>query len=61
MTDISARPFLVEIAKLDRKIAAARAQLDEAAFAAAWAQGCVMTTEQAIAFGLEEKKSYTQN
>jgi predicted ATPase/DNA-binding SARP family transcriptional activator len=34
-------------------IAAARAQLDEAIFAAAWAEGQVMTSEQAIAYALQ--------
>src|SRR5919107_5317525 len=37
-------------------IAAARAQLDEAAWEEAWAEGRVMTTEQAGVFGLERGK-----
>ncbi len=37
-----------------RDIAAARAQLDEAAFAAAWAEGRAMMMEQAVAYALEE-------
>ena len=32
----------------DRNVAAVRAQLDEATFAAAWAEGRAMTLEQAI-------------
>lgn len=38
----------------DRDIAAARTQLDEAAFAAAWAEGRAMGMEQAVAYALEE-------
>jgi non-specific serine/threonine protein kinase len=38
----------------DRDLAAARAQLDEAAFAAAWAAGRAMAMEQAVAYALEE-------
>ena len=34
-------------------IAAARAQLDEAAWEDAWAEGRVMTTEQAVVYALE--------
>jgi len=37
-----------------RGIAAARAQLDEAAFTAAWAEGRVMTWEQASKLALKE-------
>ncbi len=40
-------------AEHERAILAARAQLDEAAFAAAWAEGRAMTLEQAIASALE--------
>ena len=36
-----------------RSVAAARAHLDAATFAAAWAEGQVMTLEQAIAYALE--------
>jgi hypothetical protein len=35
---------------VERDLSAARAQLSEEAFAAAWAQGRAMTMEQAIAF-----------
>ncbi|HEV2122651.1 MAG TPA: tetratricopeptide repeat protein, partial [Chloroflexota bacterium] len=42
-------------AKLEPMIAAARAQLDEAAWAAAWAEGRAMSLEQAIADALEEE------
>lgn len=34
--------------------ASVRAQLDQATFAAAWAEGCAMTLEQAIAAALDE-------
>jgi hypothetical protein len=37
-----------------RGVAAARAQLDAATFAAAWAAGRAMSLEQAIAYALEE-------
>ncbi|HSH77819.1 MAG TPA: tetratricopeptide repeat protein, partial [Herpetosiphonaceae bacterium] len=36
-----------------RDVAAARRQLDETAFAAAWAEGRAMTLEQAVAYALE--------
>jgi predicted ATPase/DNA-binding XRE family transcriptional regulator len=39
--------------ELDYYIATVRAQLDEAAFAKAWAEGRAMTMEQAVAFALE--------
>jgi non-specific serine/threonine protein kinase len=38
----------------DRYVAAVRAQLDEAAFAAAWAEGRELTLEQAIEYALSE-------
>jgi tetratricopeptide (TPR) repeat protein len=38
----------------DRAVVAARAQCDEATFAAAWAAGRAMPLEQAIAYALEE-------
>jgi len=41
-----------EQAAIDRTIAAARRQLGEQAFAAAWADGQMMPLEQAIAFAL---------
>jgi hypothetical protein len=41
-------------ADCDRNVAAVRAQLDEATFAAAWAAGRAMTMEQAVAEALEE-------
>ena len=43
-------------ADLDRDVAAARAQLDEATFMAAWGQGRKMTLAQAIAFALEHEQ-----
>jgi len=38
----------------DRTVAAIQTQLNEAAFAAAWAEGRAMTLEQAIAYALSE-------
>lgn len=38
----------------DRDVAAARVQFGEATFAAAWAEGCAMTLEQAVAYELRE-------
>jgi predicted ATPase/transcriptional regulator with XRE-family HTH domain len=43
-----------ERTKHDRAVSAARAQLDEATFTAAWAEGRTMSLEQAIAYTLEE-------
>jgi hypothetical protein len=37
------------MAEYDRTVAAVRAQLDEATFAAAWAAGRTMTLDEAIA------------
>jgi hypothetical protein len=37
----------------ERTVAAARAQLDEAAFATAWAQGRAMSLDQLVAYALE--------
>ncbi len=42
----------VEKADVDRDLDAIRLQLDEAAFAAAWAEGQAMTMEQAVAVAL---------
>ena len=42
----------------DRNVAAVRAQLDEATFARAWAEGRAMAAEgwkQAVAYALEER------
>jgi non-specific serine/threonine protein kinase len=39
--------------EIDRDVAAARAQLDEESFGAAWAEGRAMTLERAIAYALE--------
>jgi hypothetical protein len=36
----------------DQNVAIARTQLDEATFAAAWAEGRAMTLEQAVAYAL---------
>ena len=41
-------------AEVDRELAAARAQLDDAAFDAAWGAGRAMTMERAIGYALEE-------
>jgi hypothetical protein len=43
-------------AAFDRRVAAARARLDEAAFAAGWVAGQAMTLERAIAVALEETR-----
>jgi len=43
--------------EVDRNIARVRAQLDEATFAAAWAEGRAMTLEQAVAYALDETSS----
>jgi hypothetical protein len=40
----------------DHNVAALRAQLDEAAFNAAWVEGRVMSMEQAVAYALEQAK-----
>jgi non-specific serine/threonine protein kinase len=40
--------------EFDHYVALVRAQLDDTAFAKAWAAGCEMTLEQAIAFALKE-------
>jgi lactam utilization protein B len=45
---------MVHQRELERDMTAARAQLDEATWAAAWAAGQAMTLEQAIAYALEE-------
>ncbi len=39
----------------ERSVAEARAQLDEATFAAAWAEGRAMTLEQAVIFALDRQ------
>jgi predicted ATPase/class 3 adenylate cyclase len=39
----------------ERDVAAVRAQLDEAAFASAWAEGCAMRLEQAVAYALSDQ------
>ena len=39
-------------------VAAARAQLDEATFEAAWAEGRAMTLEQAVAHALESTATF---
>jgi len=40
-------------AAYDRYVVAARAQLDEATFAAAWAAGCALSLDQAVGEALE--------
>ncbi len=42
-----------DVMMLGRVLSAARAQLDEAAFAAAWAEGQAMTMEEAVRYALE--------
>jgi hypothetical protein len=44
----------------DRYLAANRAQLDDATFAAAWAAGQALTLEQAIAYALGEDAGFTR-
>ncbi|HET9224894.1 MAG TPA: hypothetical protein VFO07_20440, partial [Roseiflexaceae bacterium] len=41
-------------AEYDHNLAVARAQLDEARFAAAWAEGRIFSLEQALAYALDE-------
>jgi hypothetical protein len=41
-------------AEVDRDLAAAQAQLDDAAFDAAWEAGRAMTMERAVSYVLEE-------
>jgi non-specific serine/threonine protein kinase len=45
-------PVAADKPELDRYLAAARAQLDEAAFKAAWAEGRAMSLEEAVAYAL---------
>ena len=49
----------VQRAGYEREVAAVRAQLDAARFAAAWAQGRAMSLEQAIAYAVSEDVSLT--
>jgi hypothetical protein len=51
---IGALPNAAPRLEFHRTLAATRSQLDEAAFAAAWAEGRAMTLEQAIAYALKE-------
>ncbi len=44
--------------ELDRITAATRAELDEATFEAAWAEGRAMSLEQAVAYALEPTASF---
>jgi hypothetical protein len=48
------RPDFVDQIQHDRNVAAVRAQLDEATFAAAWAEGRAMTLEQTIVYALAD-------
>jgi hypothetical protein len=45
----------------ERRLASARAQLDEATWLAAWAEGQAMTLEQAIAYALGESEPPAEN
>jgi tetratricopeptide (TPR) repeat protein len=56
---LSARMDPIDRADYDCDVAALRAQLDEATFAAAWAEGRAMKLEQAIAEALEEHTDLT--
>ena len=49
--------WIVEHTDHERTLAGARAQLDEATFNAAWAEGHALTIEQAIEYTLEDLKS----
>ena len=40
--------------RYEQLVAAVRAQLDEAAFETAWAEGRAMAPEQAVAYALDE-------
>jgi hypothetical protein len=46
-------PPIANRAEYERTVAAAQAALSEEAFVAAWAEGRVMTQEQAVAYALE--------
>jgi tetratricopeptide (TPR) repeat protein len=48
------QPVLARRREIERNLAAARAQLDEATFATAWAEGQAMPLEEAIAYALED-------
>jgi hypothetical protein len=48
---------LVDQKEFDHYVALVRSQLDEAAFAKAWAEGRTMTLEQAIKYALEDTES----
>jgi predicted ATPase/DNA-binding SARP family transcriptional activator len=52
LSDAIGTPFLAPRTEYKRAVAALRAQLDEATFAQAWAEGGAMTLEQAIAEAL---------
>ena len=54
---IGARLDPIERGDFERTLAAARAQLDEAAFAKAWEEGRAMTMEQALEFALKETQA----
>jgi hypothetical protein len=47
-------PVASEQADYERAVAACRAHLDEAMFAAAWAEGRAMTLEQAVSYALSD-------
>jgi tetratricopeptide (TPR) repeat protein len=53
---MGAMPQPADKPEFDRVIAAVRAQLEEATFEAAWAEGRKMTLEQAVAEALEEHR-----
>jgi hypothetical protein len=50
-----------EHAEYDQNVSALRAQMDDSAFAAAWAEGRAMMMEQAIALALESTSSLPIN
>ena len=53
MTMLGDAPYQAEPNAYERQLLAARAQLGEATFAAAWAAGRAMNLEQAIAYALD--------
>jgi hypothetical protein len=53
-TRVSIAPDPGSRAQVERHLAAARVRLDEAAWSAAWGEGRAMSSEQAIAYALEE-------
>jgi non-specific serine/threonine protein kinase len=53
--ELIAYPYATDRSLHDRRVAAARERLDEAAWTKAWAEGRLMTTGQAIEYALEKE------